>query len=88
MKKHIIRDKKICDYPVYRIINHDGLNIIKEDYKPHDFTDDTCQVMLVEEYGKKYIFGTSPNGRWYGFKIDDTDNTDNLFRLFRSYDMM
>ena len=88
MKKHIIRDKKICDYPVYRIINYDGLNEIDRAVKDTVNEHETCEVMLVEEYGKRYIFGTSRNGRWYGFKIDDTDNTDNLFRLFRSYDMM
>lgn len=76
---------------LYRLYKWNGIKILKEDYVETVDINETSDVKLCEEFGIKYIFGTTNNARdnhWRGYKIEDClpydDNTD-LMKLYEQY---
>lgn len=88
MKRNIVRDENIYDYEVYRIYDFDNVKELDRAVRDTNSLYATCEVVIWEEYGEKYIFGTSRNGAWCGYKMQDNIKAKNLFDLYDIYEEM
>lgn len=87
MKKHnIVRNENIYDYEVYRIFDFDNVKELDRAVRDTTSAHAICEVAIFEEYGEKYIFGTSRNGYWHGYKLRQYKGCENLFELFARYE--
>lgn len=48
--------------------------------------DEVCELRLVKQNEKYYLFGSTPNSNWFGFKVDleRYNSYKNKFNLFNN----
>lgn len=91
MERNIVRDERLydlCNMEVYRINNFDNVKELNRAIINTTGLYDTCEVIVCEEHGQKYIFGASRNGDWCGYKMRDNIKANDLFDLYAIYEEM
>lgn len=85
---YISKDLKLSNdfgFNIYKIKDFKNINIVEElNLNFSTMDNETNETMLVEYFGKYYLFGASPNTNWLGVEVnlDDYNKAKNKYYFF------